>query len=64
VKQKTQIPFNPDTMTVSDLKKCAHTVRSLMEKYEQLHQAGLSDTTFVEELYCHVLQITDAYEVV
>lgn len=64
MKQKTKLPFNPDTMTVSDLKNCAHTLRSLLERYEQLANSGMNDTEFAEELYCHVLQIDDAYEVV
>lgn len=64
MRQKTKLPFNPDTMTVSDLKNCAHTLRSLLERYEQLATSEVNGTTMAEELYTQIMQIDDAYEVV
>lgn len=54
---KTQLAFNPDTMTVSDLKKCANTLRSLIQAHDQ-------DPDNWEELGRQVAQYADAYEVV
>lgn len=62
-RKKVQLAFNPDTMTVSDLKSCANTLRSIMQKYNQLEESRVNDETFVEELYFTVLQYVDSYEV-
>ena len=59
-----ELKFNPDTMTVSDLKSCANTLRSLMEKYHSLLDKDLSDESFVEEVYFQFLQYVDSYKVV
>ena len=62
-RKKVQLAFNPDTMTVSDLKSCANTLRSIMQKYNQLEKSRVSEETFIEELYFTVLQYVDSYEV-
>lgn len=60
----TKLPFNPDQMTVKDLKDAAGSLRALLQRYELLEQAGLNDTEFAEQLYSVVAQIADQYEVV
>lgn len=64
---KTQLKFNPDTMTVSDVKLAARTLRGLMETYTRLAaelEAGTVTEAGMENwLACEVAQIADAYEV-
>lgn len=62
--KKTQLAFNPDTMTVSALKDCAKSMRSLMQKYDQLEELGLESEELLQELGLTVLQYADYYEVV
>lgn len=46
----THLKFNPDCMTVSDLKKCADTLRGLLKDYdrnkENWEEAGRSVAQF------------------
>jgi len=63
-REKIKLAFNPDTMTVSDLKACAKTMRSLMQKYDQLVEEDTNPYTLVEELYFTFIQYVDTYEVV
>ena len=48
------IPFNPDTMTVSDLKACATALRGIMEDYARFHDDP-------EEMILRLAQIADRY---
>jgi len=50
------IAFNPDTMTVRDLKACATTLRTLLQDFERHGDDP-------EEFRLRFLQITDAYTV-
>jgi len=50
------IAFNPDTMTVRDLKACATTLRGLLQDFDRHYDDP-------EEFWSRFLQITDAYTV-
>ncbi len=55
-KSKIKVTFNPDTMTVSDLKQCANTLRELLlqhnENGDDWGKTGIA-----------VAQFADAFEV-
>ena len=55
-RDKIRIAFNPDTMTVSDLKSCATALRGIMEDYERFGDDP-------QELALRIAQIADRYVV-
>jgi len=56
MRQPIHIAFNPDTMTVSDLKACATTLRTLLQDFERHGDDP-------EEFHSRFLQIVHAYKV-
>lgn len=61
--KKVKIEFNPDTMTVSDLKACASTLRTILQRYELLYDQKLPGDDILSDLGLTVLQYVDSYEV-
>ena len=46
---KIKLEFNPDTMTVADMKKAVQTLRQLFECYDELSMAVDIDGTLSHE---------------
>ena len=60
--KKTQLPFNPDCMTVSDIKQAAGTLRSIFQDIEQVLDGEAIPERY-EEFFVRVLQSRDAYDI-
>lgn len=66
---KTKIKFNPDTMTVSDLKNCAQTLRDLLHAYDRglcATPPTADDATFAkmyEHVALRVAQVRDSFDI-
>lgn len=56
MRDKVTIPFNPDTMTLSDAKRCVQALRGILQEYQRnpddWEAAGRA-----------VAQVADSYEV-
>lgn len=53
------LAFNPDTMTVSDLKAAATTLRSLVQRFDADISDGRSEEELRDLAYSHLLNIVD-----
>jgi hypothetical protein len=65
---KIKLEFNPETMTVADMKKAVQTLRHLFECYEELSMAvnineTLSHEDACDELMYMVDHLYENYEV-
>lgn len=58
------LPANPDTMTVADLKAAAITLRSLLQNLHLLEHIQVGASYRAEETYGYVLGIADNFKAV
>lgn len=60
MREKIKIQFNPDTMTVSDLKQCANALKQIL-RANNSHKHN--DTARDNEILYNVWSIAEFYEV-
>lgn len=64
-RKTTKIAFNPDTMTVSDLKSCAETLSRILQDFDRCCKNEgyyVWDNLGSESFALSVLQVREAYE--
>jgi hypothetical protein len=61
-RNQIHLAFNPDTMTVSDLKAAAGTLRNLLQRLEMMQQSTDDENVIAEDCYLQMLQIADRYD--
>ena len=65
-RKTTNIAFNPDTMTVSDLKRCAKTLSAILQEFDRHCNEETNydwDSEGAEAIALTVLKIRKEYEV-